>query len=246
MPIKTEHIVIKPIFNQAEPMIWENFADIEMSARAEYGHMFLGGADANLWHTHHEDWEQLEGNISFGAFQGEEMVGFIKGFLVDKGEYKLDSLFVKPEFKHQGVGKRLLFAFEDAVSLVGSYIQGIAYDGARGFYKKYKYTVIGGKNDNPRFDKKLPKPNQGIIPVFGKWKSSDFRAKLNKLPVDSKILRKSQHQPLYVYVNEQQEIDVVGLRTKEGEDLVWVNPNIPQEYKNCREESMRSRLKHCR
>lgn len=246
MPIKVDYVVVKPIFNQAEPMIWENFADIEMSARAEYGHMFMDGAFANLWHTHHDDWEQLEGNIAFGAYNGEEMVGFIKGFLVDKGEYKLDSLFIKPEFKRQGIGRRLLVAFENAVSLSASYIQGISYDGAREFYKKQKYTVIGGKNDNPRFDKRLAKTNKGVIPVFGKWKSSNFRAKLNKVPVDVKLLRQDSNQPVFVNVNGNQEIDVVGLRTKQGENIIWVSPNIPAELKKCREDSVRFNLNNCR
>ena len=238
-------ITIKPIFNQAEPMVWENFAEIEMSARAEYGHMFMDGAFNNLWLTHHDDWQQLPENIAFGAYNGDTMIGFVKGFLVESHEFKLDSLFVDPGYRGLGVGKNLVNSFENAVSLKGSYIQGVAYDGARGFYKKQKYSVIGGKNDNPKFTKKLLFPT-GVVPVFDKWRTSAFRIKLAKVPVDTALLKKSRHQPMFVHADNQHQIDVVGLRTRDGENLVWLSPNIPQEYRTCRENSVRIQLNNIR
>ena len=235
-------IKIKPIFDQSVPMVWENFVEIEMLARQEYNHYFLDGSFNNLYYTHCDDWAKLKGNIAFGAYDQDKMVGFIKGFLVDKAEYKLDCLFVEPEFKRQGVGKRLLQSFESATALVGSHIQAISYDGARDFYKKQKYSVNGGKNDNPRIDKRLPMPNQGVFPVFDKWKSSDFRAKLSGVTVDAKLLRESRHQPIFVHVNEKHQIDVVGVKTKDGNDVIWLSDKIPDDIKRCREMSVRWQL----
>ncbi|MBR5904301.1 MAG: GNAT family N-acetyltransferase [Alphaproteobacteria bacterium] len=247
MPNKINYdVVIKPIFDQSVSPVWENFVEIEELSRAEYGHCFLDGSFNNLYYTHFDDWKKLKGNIAFGAYYEDEMVGFVKGFLVDKAEYKLDSLFVKPDFKHQGVGKRLLESFETSVSLVASYIQAISYDGARDFYKKQKYKVYGVKGDNPKVDKKLLMPNQGVFPVFGRWKSSIFRTKLAQVPVDAKLLRESEHHPIFVHVNEKHEIDVVGVKTNQGENQVWISPTIPQDVKNCRENAVLSQLNNIR
>ena len=207
-------IKYKPLFNQAEPGIWENFAEIEMAARADHGLVFDESDVANIFYHYHKNWEQTN-NIAFGAFLGGKMVGFTKGFMIEDQDYELSSLFVLPEMQRQGIGRKLITCFENSVALVGSYVQ---------------------------VSKKLPKLGKGVYPMFARWQVKDIKPKICSVPVDKKLLNDSLHQPLFVDINEKGQIDVVGLKNKDDVDTIWVSDKIPDDVKKCREMAVRWKL----
>lgn len=234
-------IKYKPLFNQAEPGIWENFAEIEMAARADHGLVFDESDVANIFYHYHKNWERIN-NIAFGAFLGGKMVGFTKGFMIEDQDYELSSLFVLPEMQRQGIGRKLITCFENSVALVGSYVQGQCYEWAIPFYQKQGYTVVRGTGPGPKMSKKLPKLGKGVYPMFSEWQIKSIKPKICSVPVDKKLLNGSLHQPLFVDINEKGQIDVVGLKNKDDVDTIWVSDKIPDDVKKCREMAVRWKL----
>ena len=231
----------KPLFNQAEPGMWETFAEVEMAARAGEGFVFKDGDLDNILYHYHKDWQEPN-NIAFGAFLDDKMVGFAKGFMIEHAEYQLASLFVRPEVQRQGVGRKLLRHFENSAALDGAYVQGLCYEWAIPFYKKQGYTVIRGASACPELSKKLARLDKGVYPMFSKWQAKDIKPKISGLHVDKKLLNDSLRQPMFVSINEKHEIDVVGVKTKDNMDVIWVSDKIPEQLKRCREMSVRWHL----
>lgn len=234
-------IKYKPLFDQTEPGLWETFAEIEVAARAAHGLVFDEAGVANILYHYRKDWEESN-NIAFGAFLDGKMIGFANGFMLEPGEYKLASLFVRPEMQRQGIGRQLIKNFENSAALDGSYVQGLCYEWAEPFYQKQGYITIHGKSSGIEMNKKLPKLGKGVYPMFSKWHTKDIRPKVSGLHVDKKLLNDSLRQPLFVAVNENSQIDVVGVKTKDDVDVVWVGDKIPENLKKCREMSVRWHL----
>lgn len=231
----------KPLFNQEEPGIWETFAAVEMDARIAEGCVFADGDLDNILYHYRKDWAESN-NIAFGAFLDGKMVGFANGFMLEPLEYKLASLFVIPEMQRQGVGRKLIKCFENSAALDGAYVQGQCYEWAIPFYQKQGYTVIRGKGPGPLISKKLPKLGKGVYPLFSKWQVKDIRPKICSVHVDKKLLKDSLHQPLFVNINENCQIDVVGFKDKDEANIIWVSDKIPENIKKCREMSVRWQL----
>jgi len=231
-------IKYRPLFNQAEPGIWERFAEIEMAARADHGLVFDDAGVANILYHYRLNWERPN-NIAFGAFLDGKMVGFAKGFMIEHQEYELSSLFVLPEMQRQGIGRNLITRFENSAALSGAYVQGLCYEWAESFYKKQGYITIHGAKACIEINKSLPKKlGKGVYPMFSKWQVKDIKPKVCSVQVDKKMLTDSLHQPLFVNVNENGQIDVVGFRNKDDVDMVWVSDKIPEGLKKCREMSV--------
>ncbi|MBR3511062.1 MAG: GNAT family N-acetyltransferase [Alphaproteobacteria bacterium] len=235
-------IKYKPLFNQEEPGIWDSFAEVEMDSRTGEGYTFKNGDLNDILDNYRKDWQESNNNIAFGAFLNGNLVGFAKGFMIEAPDYKLSSLFVRHDMKRQGIGRKLITHFENSVALVGSYVQGQCYEWAIPFYQKQGYTVVHGKAPGPEMSKKLSKLGKGVYPMFSRWKVKDIRPKICSVPVDRKLLNDSLYQPLFVSVNENAEIDVVGLKNKDGVDTVWVSEKIPESIKKCREMLVRYQL----
>lgn len=234
-------IKYKPLFDQTEPGLWETFASVEMEARAAHGLVFTDSDLANILYHYRKDWSEPN-NISFGAFLDGKMIGFVNGFMLEPQEYKLASLFVRPEMQRQGVGRNLLSRFENSAALTGSYVQGLCYEWAETFYQKQGYTSIHGKSSGIEINKKLPRVSKGVVPMFAEWRAKDIRPKISGLHIDKKLLKDSLGQPVFVNVNEKNEIDVVGVKTKDNVDTIWMSDKIPEELKKCRELSVRWQL----
>ena len=236
-----QNYVIIPIFNQkSDPKLWDNFADIEISARAQHGHMFMYGAYDNIIDAYYKAWKNFDNNVAFGAYIDGSLVGFANGYQLGLGDFYLDSLFVKPEFQGYGIGKNLLAEFEHAVNLFHANIHGISYSWATEFYKHQSYNIKANIQDNQNFTKKLKRPTAGIYPVF-KWNIGDFRVK-QMANADILLLRKSKHRPIAVYVNEKQEIDTIGLIEKDGTEQFYFNNKLLPDIRVLRQQQIQNYL----
>ena len=232
----------RPLFNQAEPGVWEKFAEIEMAARAEHGLVFDDAGVANILYHYRLNWEKPN-NIAFGAFLDGKMIGFAKGFMIEPDEYELSSLFVRPEMQRQGIGRKLITNFENSAALSGAYVQGMCYEWAVPFYQNMGYTIIHGNRACIEISKQLPKKlGKGVYPMFSKWQIKDIKPKVSSVHVDKKILNDSLHQPLFVNINEENKIDVVGFKGKDDVEAIWIGDKIPEGLKKCREMSVRWQL----
>ncbi|MBD5388955.1 GNAT family N-acetyltransferase [bacterium] len=136
-------IQIKPIFNQAVPGIWTDFAHIRY--QAEYAQTGARWRDGDLglcrW-SFASEWRQRIHNLAFGAWAGRRMVGFIQGDCDDNwavGRW----LYVLPEFQGKHIGSGLLAAFEAAVSLDASSVNLTASENAVSFYRRHGYLDAG-------------------------------------------------------------------------------------------------------
>lgn len=240
-----EDYIIKPIFDQkADPDLWGNFVDVETSARAQHGHMFMSTAYASIIDSYYRAWKNFDNNIVFGAYKDGALVGFADGYQSGAGCFYLDSLFVKPEFQGYGIGKNLLTEFERAANLFGTNVCGISYPWSTGFYKHQSYSIRTNVKDNQNFTKKLKRPAAGIYPVF-KWSQGGFRVK-QMADADSVLLRKSKHSPIAVYVNEKQEIDSIGLIDKDGTEQFYFNNKLLRDTRILRQQQIHSYLLNSR
>lgn len=232
-----QNYVIKPIFNQkASPNLWDDFVDVETAARAQHGHMFMYGAYANIINNYYKIYENFDNNVVFCAYINDALVGFISGYQLESGDFYLDSLFVKPEFQGQGIGKNLLAAFEHASSLFHANIHGMSYSWAIGFYKHQSYNIKTNVQDTQIFNKKLKRPTAGIYPMF-RWNVGNFCVK-QTANVDSLLLRKSKHRPIAVYVNESQEIDSICLITKDEKEQLYFNDKLLPDIRELRQKQI--------
>ena len=214
-------IKIVPIFDQmASPKIWQDFARVEINARAAEGCPFTDGALDEILSVYRKEWQEPN-NIAFGAFLDGEMIGFTKGHMLEQQEYKLVSLFVRHDMQRQGIGRRLLSHFENTVALSGSFVQGQCFEWSIPFYKKQGYTVTRGIGPGPQMSKELQKPHMvGVVPVFKPL--CRMRVKI-KVDYDKNILKQCKNQPVFVYVTSTGEIDAIAARTPDKSVHVWTN-----------------------
>ena len=218
MEDKKINFEIKPIFNQNDS-IWCDFMRIEMTCESvKYGYKLNAEDERRIMFSHRQEWNRGKYNYAFGAYIDGEMVGFVNGYLLDRNTMYLRNLYVLPEFNGNGAGRQLLNNAEKTSLLVSREMDVVSLSGAATFYATNGYRICDGRS----MYKDLPTSAVGVIPLF-EWHTSR-RAKLN-FDVDRKLLRKEIHQPKFVYVNPNQEIEAVALRTHENEDIVWTNPN---------------------
>lgn len=212
-------IKIVPVFDQASnPKIWSEFARIEMLCRTtEYNYAQQENIAQNIINGFKRVWEQKD-NIAFAAYDGQKMVGFAKCHSTeDPCEIYFSDLYVNPQYKGLGIGKRLLEQRERASGIFYSYISLLALN-----EKVASYFVKRGFNnyDNRYMTKKLPERVIGVIPVFQPLVK--LRAK-TKVKYDKAIVNQCKNCPVFVYVNDKFEIDGVAVETPDKEVKIWVN-----------------------
>lgn len=190
-------------------------AEEKLLVLAEYQRLFaynkLETAYLNTW--------DLETNVfAFAAYIAEEMVGFITGSLTGKNMFTR-SLYVIPQYQSYGIGTSLLDSAEKAAVLVAPNMELISLSSAANFYQNrgYKNILVSGRIIKI---KKLSNTT-GVVPVF-KW-CDTLQSKLN-VKIDANLLRKTDHQPIFVYVNKQQKIDGIAIRMPNKEQKIIVNP----------------------
>ncbi len=105
--------------------------------------------------------------VKFGAFVDGKLVGYTIGSSYDGGVAFVYWLAVLKDFQHQGIGTKLLKAFEDFVKGYGYHsLQLNADERNLDYYKKLGYEVIGLDKksfygtDNYILKKLLQEPNE--------------------------------------------------------------------------------------
>lgn len=225
MRSKKQDFEIVPMFNQ-DDAIWSEFMKIEKACDQKLGYNYTDYDEWRIMRGHEQDWKNKEHNFAFAVYHKTQMIAFAKGYYdsdaLSDSAY-LDSLYVLPEYRKIGIGKKLLNMAEKTSSMVAGRIQLIPLSGAVNFYQHNGYGW--GANEGT-LAKYLSAVSDDIVPVF-QWKKKSFRARFN-VKVDSNLLKRNKYQPVFVHVNDVLKIDAVALRTKDGEHRFWIKPG--QEF----------------
>ena len=203
-------------YKNAGPDYFKKFDDeTKLSALIDWNRLFsyttLNQAYFNTW--------DIENHVfAFAAYKGKEMVGFITGALTGINMFTR-SLYVIPQYRGYGIGSKLLETAERTASFVATKMELFSLSGSVSFYHErgYKNTVVCGKVMKT---KKLSKISAGTVPVF-QWFDS-LQSKLN-VEIDTNLLKQSEYQPIFVYVNSKQNIDGIATRLPDGKKEIRLN-----------------------
>ena len=233
MTDKNKNFDIIPIFNQPAKGVWTDFVNVETTCSREMFNLHVSeGYVHNCLLDYARNLGQWKHNFAFAAYLEEKMVGFIQGFAFEKfsefysvysKETFLEHLYILPKYHKCGIGSRLLNAFEETAGLVSSKVVLTPLRDAVKFYEKNGYKYFGDMEKNL-----VPCANK-VVPVF-QWIKTDFDVKLN-VTVNNHFLQKNRYKPVFVYLNENSEIDGVIIKT-DTENKMWLNQQ--QEKSNLR------------
>jgi len=218
---------IRPIFQPSDE-ICKMFADIDIACGSS-DEPDLRLLCRNLDKEYLKIWNQEKNVFAFAAYKSEEIIGFTTGFLRGKNIFT-NALYVIPEYQGYGIGSKLLNTAECASSFVAQNMELFPLGGSFGFYQNrgYKNVLVLGRIKKV---KELQKTS-GVIPVF-QW-CPQMQTKLN-VKFDTDVL-KQKYQPIFVYVNGQQQIDGVAIRMQNGKNKVAVNTGKKTLSEYCKQE----------
>lgn len=227
---------IRPIFNLSDE-ICKEFERIELRCNNWLGGVYIPEYIQSCWKYHKENANE-QNAFAFAGFYKNEMIGFSDGYTMSDG-IKLDSLFVDPIYHGFGVGTKLLQSAEQSASLIKSDMLLMPLDNAIHFYQTHGYDY---RRPGFYLGKKLSKPVSGIIPVF-EW-CDELNAKLN-LEINTNLLKQYERQPIFVYVNNNQQIDGIATRLSNGKDFIKYNGR-EKTLAKCRESELSYALYNAR
>lgn len=213
-------INIFPIFNQAAPGVWNDFANIQLNALSyNYGYsagIYDGNSLIRIWRG---DWDRTTHNYAFGAYNGGRMVGYIRGLVYDS-ETCVNDLYVLPPYQGMHVGRRLLDAAERVAALCTGRIYLYPLKNAVNFYRACGYC----SDENDVDMCKLPDLSAcrfTAVPVFKSVSCisnpcSSIAKRYNATYSGPLIVR--EHLPAFVYVDAYGKIRgyLVGVQHKPG------------------------------
>lgn len=155
---------IIPIFNQSAPGIWDDFLRIRAAAMEFNYNCTPTSADLTRALVEYRDeFGRRVYNFAFAAYDGGEMVGFVRGNGV-RNTAEIKCLYVLPSHQGHHIGHRLLQAAERSIAPAYKNIELISLGHAEKFYQRHKYTSIYGANT---YTKKPSTPNCFDVPLFG-------------------------------------------------------------------------------
>lgn len=229
-------IKIKPIFNQATPNIWQDFAEVH--AATMYATYNVDSGFDNIMdiiRKDAEEWKLRRAKFAFGAYDGDKMVGFIQGYATASRGW-VDALYVLHEYQGTGTGGRLLRMAEKSLSPIAKHVELIALPGAMSFYQSRGYTVYGASN-HYRKNLKTP-PHCEVVPIFSvnAAMAKQF-AEINP-KFDAKIVN-VRHTPVFAYYNVDGRI--AGYTTPRDTFV-----NAGQGLQNIIESSLRAKIANSR
>ncbi len=222
----TNEIKIIPIFNQSEPGIWSDFVLINnASVSAAYGLVRDDAEIQNILRTYEREWKtQYGAKFAFAAYDGADMVGYVKGQR-KAHETKVEDLFVLPEYQGARIGSRLLAAAEAESSIAlrpNMCLTSYGSDKALNFYKHRGYTPLGSVN---YFSKKPARARCTILPVFhvNSLIATDCEkiANLRKVKFNKKELNVS-HAPIFAYVDVEGRVGAYAIGDEKYENVIDV------------------------
>ena len=201
-----------PIFDQSLDVIWYDFERLQrLCDIVEFGH---SNSNYDIYAAHQHEWENENYNFAFAAYDGSKMVGFVNGYLENRTNMYLHNLYVDPHYQNMRIGSELLNQTERAASLVAKTIKLKAlHEKSIRFYAKHGYQNQDGRNRS----KKFPNHVVGVVPVF-----KPLPKIVKNIKIDCggyNFSKNCEHKPLFVYVNDKNEIDGVAVQNREP----WLN-----------------------
>lgn len=207
-------IIFKPIFNQSEFCVWDNFIDIGAASRlGTYGIVTLNDKCIYKMNEYKNNWKRRSFNFAFGAYDNSQMIGFVQGYCLDRVGY-IAELYILPDYQGLKIGSSLLTMAEN-VAVYGANkmeLTALGTQRAMSYYPKRGYTIRLAPNG---FEKKLVKrPCCQTVPVFKVTrpiaKACAQIASVHGDTFDAAQIN-SSHAPMFIYVNVQSEITGFGL-----------------------------------
>ena len=212
---------IVPIFNQAAPMVWDDFINIEIECDKAIYNLDAPSQTVikNRLRDYRNNLQNHKHNFAFGAYYKQRMIGFIQGYSIDPDDAWVHHLYILPEYHRYGIGTQLLNAAEQSVWVVAKQISLVSLGLAIDFYeRKHDYTKSAGE-----MEKELAPVANAVLPVF-QWIKQDIRPKIIA-PHDTKVLKQSKYQPIFVHTNACYKIDAVATRIN-GVNKIWTAGDI--------------------
>jgi len=189
-------IKIIPIFNQAAPGVWTDFAHICSATMVTNYHYHMDDkeiqeqidCDARRW--------RRGTNFAFGAYDDGKMIGFVQGTAVARCA-TIQSLYVLYDYQHLHIGSRLLHSAERAAALFANQMELTSLVRAEPFYQSHGYrSMYSNVYAKPIADA----PRCECLPVFrcGVALANKCR-ELN--PLFDRAAVNSGHAAMFVYFN---------------------------------------------
>ncbi|MDE5615328.1 MAG: GNAT family N-acetyltransferase [Alphaproteobacteria bacterium] len=208
-------ITIIPIFNQAAPGVWEDFAHIHADTmRTNYNYIIDSAEMSDAIVADRRKWTRGT-HFAFGAYDDGNMIGYIQGDATGRCA-TIQSLYVLFEYQKMHVGRDLLRYAERAVKLFANRTELIALTKAEPFYRaqgyRNLYSNVYAKDiaDAPRCE---------CLPVFKCSRPLANKCIALNPEFDASAVNK-EHQSLFVYFDVDSK--VIGYAA--GNDIV-VNPS---------------------
>ena len=207
------NIQIFPIFNQAAPMVWDDFMRIRTLTRQQVYHIETSPQDyKDTMAEFQEYWQKPSKNFAFGAYDNDNMIGFISGTLFDAGIATILHLYVLPQYQGKHIGAQLLKSAESAISVDRNNVELVSMTKAETFYKKYGYISYNKTN---RYNKSVKDCGHcAVAPVFRcTAKIVKKMAEISGQPVETfnKKTIIPRRTPVFIYRNEKSEITAFGI-----------------------------------
>jgi GNAT superfamily N-acetyltransferase len=201
------NVKIFPIFNQAAPQVWDDFLRIRAVVMKHNYNLEMTSNELNAaLDTLKNDWKYATWNFAFGAYDNNEMIGYICGTCDSKGKTAyFNHLYVMPNYQGKSIGRQLLNAAESAASVYATESELISLGNAYGFYDKNKYE---SRNKTNIYNKSLKNIGKcQVIPVFHAKPS--MLTKLNRISQNTNLTKQAinkEHQPVFIYKDINQKI----------------------------------------
>lgn len=222
-------IIFKPIFNQSESFVWDDFVNIGAASRLGTYNM-VTTADKYVYKMdeYRKNWKSRSFNFAFGAYDNSQMIGFVHGYCLDRVGYVAE-LYILPDYQGLKIGSSLLTMAEN-VAVYGANkmeLTALGTQRAMSYYPKRGYTIRLAPNG---FEKKLVKrPHCQTVPVFKVTRPIAVAcAKIASVygdTFDAKQIN-SSHAPMFIYSNEQGEITGFGVSGGDGGNIkTYVAPH---------------------
>lgn len=231
-------IKIKPIFNQAAPGIWDDFARIQAAAVvADYNIKWTDAQHPKTVTEYEHQFRSKTTDFAFGAYDSDSLIGFIRGD-VSRSEMKIEGLYVLPEYQNMQIGARLLNAAERSGALATRYVNLISRPLAEKFYQRHGYRV----SYSTVYDKTISRGGySGAVAAF-KLSAPLARIVSDMLaPYDISIER---HAPVFVYMDAN--ANLIGVATSKADEFgrgrAIIASRAPDNMKNMVERNLNAAI----
>lgn len=137
-------IKVIPIFNQDNPRLWQSCAGIWAAAvlTPSATSQERQNETINMHIVLDLEYRTNKSNLVFGAWDGQNMVGFIQGSC-DNNTAIGNRMAVLPQYQSRHIGRTLLSNFERAAALDSKYISLMSLESAKNFYLHRAYHTTG-------------------------------------------------------------------------------------------------------